>query len=73
MKMKSKTISPSVFFYFDGSEILVKLRVKWWKLVDGAVESAVVVTQDLTEEEGSKRNVHNNALNTQKIWSLNIS
>lgn len=46
----------------DGSEVFVKLRVQRGQLVDGAVESAVVVTQDLTEEERGKRDVHNDAL-----------
>lgn len=51
----------------DRSEVLVKFRVQRGQLVDGAVESAVVVTQDLTQEEGGKRDVHNNALCIQTL------
>lgn len=54
----------------DGREVLVKLRVQRGQLVNGAVETAVVVTQDLTEEEGGKRDVHNNALSMQKLQLL---
>lgn len=56
---KNKTVTEA---HLNGGEILVKLRVQRRQLVDGAVESAVMVTQYLTEEEGRKRDVHDNAL-----------
>lgn len=56
---KNKTVTVT---HLNGSEILVKLRVQRGQLVDGAVESAVMVTQYLAEEEGRKRDVHDNAL-----------
>lgn len=51
----------------DGGEVLVELWVQGGQLIDGAVESAVVVTEDLTQEEGGKRNIHNYALYTQTL------
>lgn len=60
----------SVCSYLNGSEVLVKLWIQWGKLINGAVESAVVVTQDLAKEERGKRDIHNNALNRQK-WQWN--
>lgn len=55
----------------DGGEVLVELWVQGGQLIDGAVESAVVVTEDLTQEERGKRNIHNYALYTQ-ISQLHI-
>lgn len=55
----------------DGGEVLVELRVQGGQLIDGAVESAVVVTEDLTQEERGKRNIHNYAL-YKKVLQLNI-
>lgn len=55
----------------DGGEVLVELWVQGGQLIDGAVESAVVVTKDLTQEERGKRNIHNDALHTQ-ILQLHI-
>lgn len=46
----------------DGREVLIELRVQWGQLINGAVESAVVVTQDLAQEEGGKRYIYNNSL-----------
>ena len=66
--------SPRVIFgNLNGSEVFVKLRIQRRQLIDGAVESAVVVTQDLTEEEGGERDVHNNALKSQrhKVFDFN--
>lgn len=57
----------------DGSEVFVKFWVQWWEFINGAVESAVVMTQDLTEEEGGKWYVHNYALNTQTRQLLKIT
>lgn len=53
----------------DGGEVLVELRVQGGQLIDRAVESAVVVTEDLTQEEGGKRDIHNYALHTQILQS----
>lgn len=51
----------------DRGEVLVELWVQGGQLINGAVESAVVVTEDLTQEEGGKRNIHNYALDTQTL------
>lgn len=71
MKMWQTRCLGVILADLDGSEVLVKLRVQRGQLIDGAVESAMVVTQDLTEEEGGKRDIHNNALSIQK-WQLHI-
>jgi len=51
----------------DGGEVLVELRVQGGQLVDGAVEGAVVVAQDLAQEEGGERHVHHDALEGTRL------
>lgn len=55
-------LRPEFVTDLDGREVLIKLRVQWRQLIYGAVESAVVVTQDLAQEEGGKRYIYNNSL-----------
>lgn len=57
-----KWLRPECVSNLNGSEVLIKLGIQWRQLIYGAVESAVVVTQDLTQEEGGKRYIYNNSL-----------
>lgn len=63
MQMRNLIKTKSEFLTdLNRSEVLVKLRVQWRQLIYGAVESAVVVTQDLAQEEGGKRYIYDNSL-----------
>lgn len=51
----------------DWRKVLVKLRVQWRQLIYRAVETAVVMTQDLAQKERGKRYIYNNSLCKQKL------
>lgn len=61
------SLDKSASSYLNRREVLVKLGVQRWQLVDGAVEGAVMVSEDLAQEKGSKRHVHHDPLKHSKF------